>query len=186
MDEVLWKAITRCDPHYDGKFFYGVDTTGVFCRPSCKSRNPKRENVRIFLTINEAVSANFRPCKRCSPDHLRWPNEDLTHHVVELIESRYQESLTLPKLADMLHMSPYHLHRTFKRVTGQTPAQFLKNTRLKTAKHLLAETDKTISDVAVAAGFPNTAHFSTAFLKQYGLTPSAYRCQHTPNFTLGR
>jgi AraC family transcriptional regulator, regulatory protein of adaptative response / methylphosphotriester-DNA alkyltransferase methyltransferase len=178
MNEEVWEAIINCDSAYDGKFFYGVDTTKIFCRPSCKSRNPKRENVRVFSSIEEAVSANFRPCKRCRPDHMRWPDEDLVQRVVKLIENRYQEVLTLSNLANVLYVSPYHLHRTFKRVVGQTPADYLRTTRLKAAQKLLTETEKTITDIAIAVGFPNVAHFSTVFQKQFGVAPSAYRSKY--------
>lgn len=76
MKEHLWKAIVNGDLSYDGRFFYGVNTTGVFCRPSCNSRKPKREHVRIFSTIREAMAAGFRPCKRCRPDLPRCPGEE--------------------------------------------------------------------------------------------------------------
>ncbi|MCL6516648.1 Ada metal-binding domain-containing protein [Alicyclobacillus sp.] len=68
MPEDLWHAIVNCDVAYDGRFYYGVVSTGVFCRPSCRSKTPKREHVRIFLTTGEARAAGFRPCKRCKPD----------------------------------------------------------------------------------------------------------------------
>lgn len=177
MNQETWEAIINCDPAYDGTFFYGVDTTGIFCRPSCRSKKPKKENIRVFKTIDEAVSAGFRPCKRCRPEQIRWPDEDLARHVVEIIEKRYREPLTLPHLAGMLHISPYHLHRTFKRIVGQTPAAYLRASRLKAAEKLLVETEYTITDIAAAVGFSNAAHFSTVFQKQYGLPPSAYRSQ---------
>ena len=71
MNAEIWEAIIHCDPAYDGKFYYGVHTTGIFCRPSCKSKKPKRENVSTFKTIDEALSAGFRPCKRCRPEEMR-------------------------------------------------------------------------------------------------------------------
>jgi AraC family transcriptional regulator, regulatory protein of adaptative response / methylphosphotriester-DNA alkyltransferase methyltransferase len=175
MIEEMWEAIIHCDPKYDGKFFYGVETTGIFCRPSCKSRNPKRENVRLFATIGEASLAKFRPCKRCNPDDMRWPDEDLAQHAVDLIHSRYPEALTLQSLSHMLHISPSHLHRTFHRIVGQTPAAHLRSTRLAAAQRLLVETETSITDVAVSVGFQNASHFSTVFHKQYGLSPSGYR-----------
>lgn len=183
MKEEVWEAIIECNPLYDGKFFYGVATTGIFCRPSCKSKRPKRENVRVFSSMDEAVEANFRPCKRCRPDHARWPDEDLVENVIKLIEHCYPEPLTLSKLADMLHISPYHLHRTFKRVFGQTPAEYLRATRLKAAQQLLSEKGKTVTEIAMAVGFSNAGHFTTVFLKQVGLVPSAWRRQSEVNRT---
>jgi AraC family transcriptional regulator of adaptative response / methylphosphotriester-DNA alkyltransferase methyltransferase len=177
MTEEMWEAIITCDPTYDGSFFYGVKTTGIFCRPSCKSKNPKREHVLVFSSIQEAASANFRPCKRCRPTDLYLPDEELVQNAVELIECRYHETLTLQVLADQLHISPYHLHRTFKRITGHTPAEHIRTTRLTQAKKLLVETDQAITDIAMAVGFSNVGHFSTVFQKQCGFTPSAYRRQ---------
>jgi AraC family transcriptional regulator of adaptative response / methylphosphotriester-DNA alkyltransferase methyltransferase len=177
MNDEVWEAIINSDSSYDGRFFYGVATTGIFCRPSCKSKNPKKENVKVFATIEEAVSKNFRPCKRCRPDQIRWPDEDLVHQVMALINNRYQESLTLSKLSDMLHISPFHLQRTFKRIVKQTPAEYLRDKRLLVAKKLLTDTETTITDIASKVGFPNPAHFSTVFQKQYGLSPTAYRNQ---------
>jgi AraC family transcriptional regulator, regulatory protein of adaptative response / methylphosphotriester-DNA alkyltransferase methyltransferase len=177
LNEEVWEAIINCDPTYDGKFYYGVVTTGIFCRPSCRSKNPKRENVRVFWSINDAISANFRPCKRCRPDHLRWPDEDLAHLVLERIENQYQEPITLATLAHMFHISPYHLHRTFKRIVGTTPAEYLRTVRMKAAKRMLEETDKSIAEIAITVGFPNAAHFSTVFQRHYGMVPSAYRNQ---------
>ncbi len=74
MQDEMWTAIINCNPAYDGRFFYGVVTTGIFCRPSCKSKNPKKEHVRIFQSAQEAVGAGFRPCKRCQPDQMVWPD----------------------------------------------------------------------------------------------------------------
>ena len=95
--------------------------------------------------------------------------------MVQLIEKRYAEPLTLRNLAVMFHISPYHLHRTFKRIVGQTPAEYLRASRLKAAERLLVETESSITEIAVTVGLPNAAHFSTVFQKQYGFTPSAYR-----------
>ncbi len=175
MNEEWWEAIIRCDSAYDGTFFYGVATTGIFCRPSCKSKPPKKENVRIFFSVDEAESAQFRPCKRCRPDQTRWPDEELAQLAVALIESRYQEPLTLAELARMLHVSPYHLHRTFARIVGQTPAEYLRTTRLEAAQRLLMKTDMTITDIAMTVGFPSASHFSTVFQKHVGMTPTAFR-----------
>ncbi len=95
--------------------FYAVKSTGIFCRPSCKSRIPNRNNVRIFHHAEQALSENFRPCKRCKPNGITLPNEEWVEQIKDYIEKHYDESLTLDMLAEMCHGSPFHLQRTFKK-----------------------------------------------------------------------
>lgn len=175
MNDEFWQAILACDASYDGSFFYGVRTTGVYCRPSCKSKNPKRENARIFATANEAAASGFRPCKRCRPDAVKWPDEEVTAGVKRIIERRYHEPLTLSSLALELHISPYHLHRVFKRMAGRTPNDYLRDTRMDAAQKLLEGTDTSMAEIALKVGMPNAAHFSTVFQKHFGIAPSAFR-----------
>lgn len=176
MQEEQWNAIVNCDSSFDGRFFYAVKTTGIFCRPSCKSRAPKRENVFVFTTVDAALDAGFRACKRCRPDEYRWPAEELAHKTIEYMNTHYSDPLTLHLIADSLHINPYHLHRIFKRVVGVTPAEYLMQKRIaEAAKKLLDETERNITEIAAAVGFVNPAHFSTVFRKQIGQSPSAYR-----------
>ena len=109
-----WQAIIHNDSSYDSKFFYAVKSTG-FCRPSCKSRIPNKNNVRIFHHAEQALSENFRPCKRCKPNGLTLPNEEWVEQIKEYIEKHFDEALTLDILAEMCHGSPFHLQRTFKK-----------------------------------------------------------------------
>jgi AraC family transcriptional regulator of adaptative response / methylphosphotriester-DNA alkyltransferase methyltransferase len=173
-DEV-WQAIVLNDSSYDDTFFYAVKTTGIFCRPSCKSRPPKIENVRIFQNVQQALSENFRPCKRCKPTGQRLPDEEWVTQIAQFIDTNYGEMLTLEKLADMFHGSPYHLHRTFKRIKGITPVEYIRQTRISKAIQYLTTSDKTITEIALAVGIPNTAYFITLFKKKTGHTPADYR-----------
>lgn len=175
MLEDHWKAIVHCDSSYDGQFFYAVKTTGIFCRPSCKSRNPNRDNVLVFMTVDAAVEAGFRACKRCRPDQLRCPAEELVDKTKAYIEEHFNESLTLGGIAKALHVNQYHLHHIFRRTAGFTPVEYLLQRRLAKARQLLERTDMNVTEVAVSVGFVNVAHFSTVFRKQLGQSPSAYR-----------
>lgn len=171
----VWQAIVTNDPIFDGILYYGVATTKVFCRPSCKSRTPLKEHVQIFENIDQAISENFRPCKRCKPDGMKLPNEEWIMQITQWIDIHYAEALTLHKLAELFHGSPYHLHRTFKRLHGITLSDYIKKIRIAKAIQYLKATDQTIMEIASAVGIPNAAHFATLFQKKTGLTPSKYR-----------
>ncbi|MDN3016882.1 bifunctional transcriptional activator/DNA repair enzyme AdaA [Paenibacillus sp. BSR1-1] len=170
-----WQAIIRNDASYNNQFIYAVKTTGIFCKPSCKSRIPKKENVRIFQNAEEALSAHFRPCKRCKPTNERLPDNEWVALITEYIDKNYPEKLTLETLAEMSHGSPYHLHRTFKRITGITPVEYTQQIRIKTAKNLLLQSDLAIADIGKAVGIPNIPYFVTLFKKKIGYTPAQYR-----------
>lgn len=170
-----WQAIIHNDSSYDDKFFYAVKTTGIFCRPSCKSRTPNKNNVRIFLNAKQALSERFRPCKRCKPNGSKLPDEDWVTQITAYIDKHYREALTLEILADMCHGSPYHLQRTFKRMKGITPLEYIQQIRVAKAMHYLADTNLTIMEIGFTMGIPNTAHFATLFKKKTGYTPTEYR-----------
>ncbi|WP_409345307.1 bifunctional transcriptional activator/DNA repair enzyme AdaA [Paenibacillus sp. MBLB4367] len=175
MNDKMWQAIVDNDSSYDGIFYYGVQTTGIFCRPSCKSRVPIRTHVLVFPNAGQALSANFRPCKRCKPEGKRLPDEEWVSQITAWIEAHYAEKLTLGTIAELFHGSPYHLQRTFKRIHGITPAEFIQRTRVEKAKRYLCGGNQPITEIAAAVGVPNAAHFATLFQARTGLSPSAYR-----------
>lgn len=170
-----WKAIVDCNPAYDNIFFYGVQTTGIFCRPSCKSKIPNKTNVRIFKNAYIALEENFRPCKRCKPDNLHWPTEEWVERITEWLDQHYSEPLTLTALADTFHGSPFHLQRLFKRIKGVSPSEYIQQARLQKAIHQLKETKQSIEEISLSVGFSNSSYFITLFKKQLGCTPSSYR-----------
>lgn len=183
MNEEMWRAIVHCDPAYDGSFYYGLHTTGIFCRPSCKSKTPKRENVSIFSTPDDARRAGLRPCKRCRPEENGWRSQEelLTQQAVEIMTQHYHQSLSLPELAARLFVSPFYLQRCFQRVMNLSPARFLLLQRLEKAMHLLRHTQDSITTIALKVGFQSSSHFSVVFRKETGCSPSAYRqCLESP------
>jgi AraC family transcriptional regulator of adaptative response / methylphosphotriester-DNA alkyltransferase methyltransferase len=175
LSDKVWQAIVNNNPIFDGKIYYGVTTTKVFCRPSCKSRIPLKEHVHIFESIEQALFAHFRPCKRCKPDGMKLPNEEWVTQIFQWIDAHYMETLTLDKLADLFHGSSYHLHRTFKQIKGITPSEYIQKIRMEKAMKCLKATDQTIMEIATSVGIPNAAHFATLFQKRTGLTPTKYR-----------
>jgi AraC family transcriptional regulator of adaptative response / methylphosphotriester-DNA alkyltransferase methyltransferase len=175
--DIIYKAVLTHDPKFDGVYCIGIRSTGIFCRPSCRSRTPKRENVRVFDSIQSAKDAGFRACKRCKPEDPGpyGPDAQMVEGVKDLIRKNYDKPLGLAELAVQLNISPYHLHRIFKRVTGETPAQYLRQIRMEQAKRILKHTQHPIHEIAKNVGFRSISHFVSAFQKATGLTPSEYR-----------
>jgi AraC family transcriptional regulator of adaptative response / methylphosphotriester-DNA alkyltransferase methyltransferase len=172
-----WQAIANNDASYDGQFFYAVKTTGIFCRPSCKSRVPKRENIGFFENADQALAAHFRPCKRCKPTRQRLPDEEWIAFITEYVDSHYDETLTLEVLALLSHGTPYHLHRTFKKIKGMTPVDYIQHVRMEKAKMLLTTFNDPVAEVGRSVGLSNTPYFITLFKRKTGQTPEAYRRQ---------
>ncbi|MEW9502890.1 bifunctional transcriptional activator/DNA repair enzyme AdaA [Jeotgalibacillus marinus] len=176
--EDYWRAIVENDSSYDGVFFYAVKSTGIFCRPSCKSRVPNIENVLIFKNLDKIHTTNFRPCKRCKPHNLLLPEEEWIQQIVEWIMQNYHKQLTLEKLAQIGHGSPYHLQRTFKRLTGMSPLEYIQHVRMNKAIYYLLYTNKSITDIGIEIGIFNTSYFSTLFKKKTKLSPVNYRVKY--------
>lgn len=172
-----WRAIAGNDASYDGRFFYAVKTTRIFCRPSCKSRLPKRENIGFFQTADQALAADYRPCKRCRPTGAALPDEEWIALVTDYVDAHCEEALSLDDLAQLSHGTPYHLHRTFRRIKGMTPVHYIQQVRIEKAKTLLHGTRQTVAEIGEAVGLSNTPYFITLFKKKTGQTPEAYRRQ---------
>ncbi|MED0673954.1 bifunctional transcriptional activator/DNA repair enzyme AdaA [Aneurinibacillus aneurinilyticus] len=175
MTDEKWQAIIDSDASYNDQFFYAVKTTGIFYKPSCKSRVPKKENVRIFQNVEQALQANFRPCKRCKPTNEKLPDSEWVALITEYIDKNFTETLTLETLGDIAHGSPYHLHRTFKKIKGITPVEYIQQVRLNAAKKYSIQTNKMIADIAICVGMPNTPYFITLFKKKTGQIPAQFR-----------
>lgn len=175
-----WQAIMDNNSAYDDVFYYAVKSTGIFCRPSCKSRPPKRENVRIYKEAKEAIKDGFRSCKRCKPSGFCLPDEEWVTQITEYMGRHYDEQLTLENLADICHGSPYHLQKTFKRVLGISPVEYLQQIRITKAKELLTNTNKPLVEIGSTIGMHNIPYFITLFKKITGNTPNQYRKKETP------
>ncbi|MED0959621.1 bifunctional transcriptional activator/DNA repair enzyme AdaA [Bacillus paramycoides] len=175
LTDEYWQAIIHNDSSFDDKFFYAVKSTRIFCRPSCKSRIPNKKNVRIFLNVEQALYEKFRPCKRCKPNGLTLPNEEWINQITEYIQKHYFDALTLDLLAEMCHGSPYHLQRTFKKIVGISPIEYIQQFRITKATEYLSHTNKSIMEISTAVGIENPEYFATLFKKKTGFTPTEYR-----------
>jgi AraC family transcriptional regulator of adaptative response/methylated-DNA-[protein]-cysteine methyltransferase len=174
-DEERWQAVKRRDPAFDGKFFFAVRTTGVYCRPSCASRSAKRQNVSFFSTVAEAEKAGYRACKRCRPDKLGAPDPQVlaVKHACERIASA-EEAPKLAELAASAGLSPYHFHRVFKAITGVTPKAYAAQTRARRASDKL-RTAGTVTEAIYDAGFNSSSRFYESTAARLGMTPGAVR-----------
>jgi AraC family transcriptional regulator of adaptative response / methylphosphotriester-DNA alkyltransferase methyltransferase len=175
--EKVYASIVRKETTYDGVYYTGVKTTRIVCRPSCRSRTPKRENIVLYPSVMAAVRDGFRPCKRCKPETPGplGPDAVLAAQTDAVIAACYGERLTLRTIADRLAVSPYHLQRTYKRVTGQSPMERLHETRLAAARRLLGESELPVLEVAKAVGFRSASHFAVWFRGKTEASPAEYR-----------
>jgi AraC family transcriptional regulator of adaptative response/methylated-DNA-[protein]-cysteine methyltransferase len=174
-DESRWQALVRRDPDADEVFYYSVRTTGVYCRPSCPARLPRRENVCFYTTCEQAERAGFRPCKRCRPNEasLAQRQQDAVARACRLIEDA-DEAPNLTDLADAVGMSRYHFHRVFKMFTGVTPKAYAAAHRTRRVRHELVE-GATVTEAIYGAGFNSSGRFYASSTEQLGMTPAAFR-----------
>lgn len=176
--DIMWEALVTCNDNYDGAFFYAIKTTGIFCRPSCKSKTPNRKNVSFFFDTFEVQRAGYRPCKRCRPD-LQDRNYDPLESVIaetkEMIEKHYGEQLLLTDIAHEVGVSPFHLNRIFKSRTGYTPRKYLEKIRIQKAKELLITTTLGITEIAFQIGYQSVSGFYNAFKRGTGYSPSQFQ-----------
>jgi AraC family transcriptional regulator, regulatory protein of adaptative response / methylated-DNA-[protein]-cysteine methyltransferase len=176
-DESRWQALVRGDVAADGVFYYSVQTTGVYCRPSCAARLPKRENVRFFTTCEEAERAGFRPCKRCRPNEppLAERQQAAVTRACRLIEDAHDVT-SLADLANSVGMSRFHFHRVFKLFTGVTPKAYAAAHRARRVRDEL-ERGATVTETIYASGFNSSGRFYASSPAQLGMTPTAFRAR---------
>jgi AraC family transcriptional regulator of adaptative response/methylated-DNA-[protein]-cysteine methyltransferase len=171
-EEAAWAAVMARDRGADGRFVTGVLTTGIYCRPSCAARHPKRENVRFFADGEAAAAAGLRPCLRCRPDEATREAAAL-ERALRLIE-RAETPPSLDALAGAAGYSPYHFHRIFKRATGVTPAEYARGKRARNMTESLAANGR-VTDAIYDAGYSGPGRFYADAKARLGMTPSAWR-----------
>lgn len=175
LDDARWRAVLARDASFDGQFFFGVKTTGIACRPSCPSRSAKRENVRFFELLEEALAAGFRTCRRCKPEGISQTQTDANRiaRACALLEGA-EERVKLDELSGAVGLSPYHFHRLFKSVTGVTPRQYQAEVRAGRVRAGLGTTP-TVTAALFDAGFGSAGRFYEAAPSVLGMTPTAFK-----------
>lgn len=168
-----WAAVATRNREADGSFFYAVRTTGVYCRPSCGARQPRPENVTFYASAAAAALAGFRPCKRCRPDAPADEAADRIARVCRFIEAS-EELPSLEALAAQAGLSRFHLHRSFKAVTGLTPRAYAAGHRARRLQTAL-RTGASVTDALYETGFGSAAAFYRSTDRALGMTPRAYR-----------
>jgi AraC family transcriptional regulator, regulatory protein of adaptative response / DNA-3-methyladenine glycosylase II len=175
--DACYRALTARDSRFDGFFFVGVQTTGIYCRPICPARKPQARSCRFFASAAAAERAGFRPCLRCRPEVAPGKGSafSLEEAIFRTLQSRAQHGDSIQELAALTGFSSRQMRRILKRAFGLAPVEILQTERLLFAKRLLQETDLPMHDVALSSGFQSLRRFNALFLVRYGLPPTALR-----------
>jgi AraC family transcriptional regulator of adaptative response / DNA-3-methyladenine glycosylase II len=184
-DNACYRAVVTRDRRFDGRLFIAVKTTGVYCRPVCPARTPKRENVRFYSSAAAAQEAGFRPCLRCrpetSPDLGAWRGTSNTvSRALGLIEAGGLDEVSIERLCDRLGVGERQLRRLFKQHLGASPVAVAQTRRVLLAKQLIHDTQLPMAQVALAAGFGSVRRFNETFQALYGRPPGALRRSKRP------
>jgi AraC family transcriptional regulator of adaptative response/methylated-DNA-[protein]-cysteine methyltransferase len=171
--EKMWQAVAARDTGFDGQFVFGVRSTGIYCRPGCPAKTPKREQVVFFATSAQAQAAGFRACRRCLPDQLLRPTGQLVQAAQQEIEAS-EERLSLEELGRRVGASPYHLQRVFKAALGLSPRQYGEQLRQQRLKDEL-RSGQDVTSAVYAAGYGSTGRAYANTRHSLGMPPGRYR-----------
>lgn len=171
----LWEAVLNRDASRDGSFVFAVRSTGIYCRPSCPARRPRREQVSFFQVPEAAEREGFRACKRCSPRRAKSadPRVDLVRRICHAIDEHDEEPRTLKTLSEQTGVSAHHLQRTFKEVMGISPRQYADSQRLRKFKANVKR-GSSVTDAMYDAGYGSSRALYEKSSAQLGMTPATY------------
>ena len=175
-EETRWQAVLTRDARFDGAFVFAVRSTGIYCRPSCPSRRPKREHVTFYPLPEAAEQAGFRSCLRCQPkkEGTPAPAFEAVRRACRHIEQHREESLTLQALATRVGLSPHHLQRVFKRIVGVSPREYREALRVGDFKEHVKK-GESVTSAMYQAGYGSSSRLYEHSTKRLGMTPAAYR-----------
>ena len=173
-DDFRWRAVIARDAVRDGEFVFAVSTTGVYCRPSCPARRPRRENVLFFITPDQAEQAGYRACLRCRPRTAAHASADSVKNICRFIEQHLDEPITLRRLGEEFRQSPFHLQRRFKASLGVTPREYADSCRLRLLKRNL-QAGNLVTRSMYDAGYGSSSRLYERTAAQLGMTPDKYR-----------
>ncbi len=175
-EETYWQAVMTRDSSSNGTFVYGVRSTGIYCKPSCSSRKPKREQVVFFPLPEVAEQAGFRPCRRCHPQETEMsdPQVELVRQACRYIEQHLENPPDLTELSQNIHLSPFHLQRVFKRIMGISPRQYAEAYRLGQFKVQLKE-GESVTNALYDVGYGSSSRLYERTPSQLGMTPTTYQ-----------
>jgi AraC family transcriptional regulator, regulatory protein of adaptative response / methylated-DNA-[protein]-cysteine methyltransferase len=174
-DDRRWNALVARDSGHDGEFVFAVSSTGVYCRPSCPARRPRRENVTFYSRPELAEKAGFRACLRCRPRSISGnPRSDSAKEICRYIEQHLDEPITLERLGKVFRQSPFHLQRRFKAALGITPREYADSCRLRLLKRNLQAGDN-VTRAMYDAGYGSSSRLYEKTASQLGMTPDKYR-----------
>ena len=174
IDDTYWAAVQERDAAFDGTFVFAVRTTGIYCRPSCPSRRPRRENVAFYAAPGDAAAAGFRACLRCEPNAADTAADRAVATARTWLEAHAGGPVTLAELAGVTGVSAHHLQRIFKRATGVSPAQYAAALRAEKLREGL-RSGATVSRAAYDAGYGASSRVYDGAARQLGMTPATYR-----------
>jgi AraC family transcriptional regulator of adaptative response/methylated-DNA-[protein]-cysteine methyltransferase len=174
-EDRLWQSVLSKDVRSDGQFVFAVSSTGIYCRPSCPSRRPRRENVSFFSLPEAAERAGYRACRRCHPQQAQVvdPRIEMTQRVCRLIDENEGGPITLAALGELVGISPFHLQRTFKAVMGISPSQYSENSRVEKFKSSVRK-GGAVTAAIYDAGYGSSSRLYEGAASQLGMTPATY------------
>jgi AraC family transcriptional regulator of adaptative response/methylated-DNA-[protein]-cysteine methyltransferase len=173
--DIYWEAVLARDTDQDGRFVFAVSSTGVYCRPSCPSKRPRRSNVSFYAKPDDAEKAGYRACLRCHPKLLGGnPQVEMVKAICRHIEQHLDEPITLSQLGSAFRQSPFHLQRTFKQVLGITPRAYADSCRMNQVKRNL-RAGQTVTHALYDAGYGSSSRLYERTHSHLGMTPDKYR-----------
>jgi AraC family transcriptional regulator of adaptative response/methylated-DNA-[protein]-cysteine methyltransferase len=176
--EAAWQQVLARDASADGHFVYGVQSTGIYCRPGCPSRRPARNNVRFFATCEDAAAAGFRPCLRCEPARRsaqRDPHAEAVTRAARMLREQAGEPISLDALAQSVGLSRFALLRGFQRVLGVTPSEFARAQRRERFRNEVRNSSASVTDAVYAAGFGSSSRLYENAANALGMRPSTMK-----------